>query len=654
MKKIIPYLSISAAFSVLAISSFFGLITQKDIATSADEIPPSETHQIVFSSASEDSGTELYGLSSIIESDVSSIVKDSSASKVYAGVKGAKFSSGSSNSNGYASITLAKSLDVNTITISAAQFKSSDSNVTVTINSKTVLLSGEDLSTYTFSFFGQSIDELSISANKRLYIKSIFIETGYNFVDVESVTLDKNELSLNVGETYQLTATVLPTNATNKDVSYNSNVSGVATVSETGLVTAVSNGTATIRVVTVSGAKIDECVVTVTTPVIPVTGVSISRSSLEMEVGDAQIVYAHIEPSNATNQNVNWSSNDESVATVEEGYIEAVGEGTTNIVVTTEDGEFTDSLTVTVSGGGTETIDVTGVTLSTNSLELAVGDTYQLSATISPANATNKKVTWAIGENLFASVNETGLVTAINAGTTTVTVKTVDGGFTDICSLTISEQEVPPLPPVEDKALEYIEIITLPTKTDYVVGESIDLDGICVFAYFDDDSFEDVSSDISCDKETLSELGVQEVTVSYTYNQETKYDSFNIAVTQATREITYELVSTPTKTEYKIGEELDLTGLNIHMSIRTGTSVIITPYTGGVTTEGFNNKKAGTYVVSIIVDDGTVVGSYEVKVKKKGFGCKGDITTTSVVLASISVIGLAGLIASKIIKKKEN
>ena len=560
MKKITTYLSIGAAFSALTISSIFGTFSHKEIVTSADEIPPSETHQIVFSSASEDSSTELYGLSSIIESDISSIVKDSSASKVYAGVKGAKFSS--SSSSGYASITLSKSLDINTITISAAQFKASDSNVTVTINNKTVLLSGEDLSTYTFNFFGQSIDELSISANKRLYIKSIYIETGYNFIDVESVTLDQHELSLNVGETYQLNPTILPTNATNKEVSYNSNISGVATVSETGLVTAVSNGTATIRVVTVSGAKIDECVVTVSTVDVPVTGVSISRSSLEMEVGDAQIVYAHVEPSNATNQNVGWLSNDESIATVEEGYIEAVGEGTTTIVVSTEDGGFTDSLTVTVS-----------------------------------------------------------------------------------------EQEVPPLPPVEDKELESIEIITLPTKTEYVVGDLIDLGGICVYAYFSDDTFDDVSSDITCDKGTLMDLGVQEVAISYTYNQATKHDYFNIVVAQAETVISYTLMSTPIKTEYKIGEELDLTGLSIQINIRTGTSVIITPYNGGVTTEGFNNKKAGTYNVSIIVDDGTVVGSYDVTVKKKGFGCKGDITTTSVVLASISVLGL---MASKIIKKKEN
>ena len=563
MKKIVTYLSIGAAFSVLTISSIFGTFSHKEIVTSADEIPPSETHQIIFSSASEDSSTELYGLSSIIESDISSIVKDSSASKVYAGVKGAKFSS--SSSSGYASITLSKTLDINTITISAAQFKASDSNVTVTINNKTVLLSGEDLSTYTFNFFGQSIDELSISANKRLYIKSIYIETGYNFIDVESVTLDQHELSLNVGETYQLNPTILPANATNKEVSYNSNISGVATVSETGLVTAVSNGTATIRVVTVNGAKIDECVVTVSTVDVPVTGVSISRSSLEMEVGDAQIVYAHVEPTNATNQNVGWLSNDESIATVEEGYIEAVGEGTTIIVVSTEDGGFTDSLTVTVS-----------------------------------------------------------------------------------------EQEVPPLPPVEDKELESIEIITLPTKTEYVVGDLIDLGGICVYAYFSDDTFDDVSSDITCDKETLMDLGVQEVTISYTYNQTTKHDYFNIVVVQAETVISYTLMSTPTKTEYKIGEELDLTGLSIQINIRTGTSVIITPYNGGVTTEGFNNKKAGTYNVSIIVDDGTVVGSYDVTVKKKGFGCKGDITTTSVVLASISVLGLMGLIASKIIKKKED
>ena len=615
--------------------------------------PTSETYQIVFASAENDGTKEVAGLSSLIESDESEIVKDSSASKVYAGKNGIKMSS--SNTNGYASISLAETLDINTVTVSAAKYKDTDSNVTLTINNKTVSLTSISLEDYTFNLLGQSTDELEIDANKRLYIKSITIETGYNFVDVTSVTLNEHELDLNVGETFQLSATVLPANATNKSVSYNTNLSGVATVSETGLVTAVSDGTATIRVITNSGAKIDECVVNVSTPEVPVTGVSLSRTSLEMEVGDAQMVYAHVEPTNATNQEVDWQSSNLDVATVEDGYIEAVGEGTATITVTTVDGNFEASLTVTVSdGGGSETVAVTGVTLSNNSLELEVGDTFQLSAPVSPSNATNKSVTWSTGENLFATVSESGLVTAVNAGTTNVTVTTVDGGFTASCTVTVSDKEVPPLPPVEDKTLESIEIITLPTKLSYTVGESIDLTGMVVYAYFSDDSFEDVSSDVSCDLNTLTQAGTLEATISYTYNQDTKTDSFQILVSESTPEISYILHSLPSKTEYKVGESLDLTGLAIYISINYGDHVDTIAYNGKVTATGFDSSKAGTCRVSLYVEDGTLVGSYEITVKKKGLGCRGDITTTSVVLASISLVGLIGLAASKLIKKKED
>ena len=89
-----------------------------------------------------------------------------------------------------------------------------------------------------------------------------------------------------------------------------------------------------------------------------------------------------------------------------------------------------------VSGGST--VPVTGVSVSPTTLSLTVGQTSQLTATVTPSNATNKAVTWSSSNALVASVNSSGLVTAAGAGTATITVTTVDGNKTATCNVTVT------------------------------------------------------------------------------------------------------------------------------------------------------------------------------------------------------------------------
>ena len=169
--------------------------------------------------------------------------------------------------------------------------------------------------------------------------------TGEVTYKVTGVSLNKDSLTLDVGSSETLNATVAPNNATNQKVTWTSNAESVATVDESGNVEAVAPGTANITVTTEDGSKQATCTVTVTQPV---TGVSLNKNTLELYTGKSETLIATVEPSDATNPAVNWSSDKPEVATVEGGTVTAKAAGTATITATTVDGGFTTICTVTV------------------------------------------------------------------------------------------------------------------------------------------------------------------------------------------------------------------------------------------------------------------------------------------------------------------
>ena len=255
-------------------------------------------------------------------------------------------------------------------------------------------------------------------------------------VAVSSITLNENTLALTVGRSETLTATVLPDNATNKNVTWESSDSRVATVDENGKVTAVKQGTATITVKSVSNDTVtDTCDVTVTDQIFPVTGVALTPDNAELYVGETKNLMVVFTPSNATNKNVTWESSNTAVATVADGVVTAVGKGTATITVTTADGNHTATCEVTVK------IPVSSVTLNPTSTALVVGNTKQLTATVAPANADDSTLVWTSGNAKVATVDQNGLVTAVGAGTTTITATA--GGKSATCTVTVTAKPVP-------------------------------------------------------------------------------------------------------------------------------------------------------------------------------------------------------------------
>ena len=265
-------------------------------------------------------------------------------------------------------------------------------------------------------------------------------------VSVTEVGLNKTSTTLIEGETETLVATVIPENATDKSVVWESGNESAATVSQEGLVTAVGEGKATITVKTNDGGFSASCEVTVNKKVIAVTSVVLGNTELTLVEGEEEKLAVAVTPENATDKSVVWESSNTAVATVDQdGLVTAVEEGKATITVKTNDGGFSASCEVTVKK---KVIAVTGVKLSAASMTLREGDRGKLTVTVEPANATNKNVKWWTSDLDIVSVGSTlggstGYVEARKAGTATVTVKTEDGEFSASCEITVEKKEVP-------------------------------------------------------------------------------------------------------------------------------------------------------------------------------------------------------------------
>ena len=237
-------------------------------------------------------------------------------------------------------------------------------------------------------------------------------------VSVTGVSLNKTSLSLVEGGSESLTATVSPDNATNKAVSWKSSDTGVATVDGSGKVTAVKAGSTTITVTTTDGGKTATCSVTVTSKTVSVTGVKLDNGKLELKAGVTAQLTATVEPSDASDKSLEWTSSDAKVATVDaSGKVTAVGVGSATITVKTKDGGKTATCAVTVAP-----VAVEGVTVDPAKSEVVEGNTVQLKATVSPADAA-QEVEWTSSDSDIATVDKNGLVTTIKPGTVYIVVR---------------------------------------------------------------------------------------------------------------------------------------------------------------------------------------------------------------------------------------
>ncbi len=268
------------------------------------------------------------------------------------------------------------------------------------------------------------------------YKATCTITVSNSKVSVTGIELTTTSRNMYAGDQYILQTIIKPDNATDKSVTWTSSNPAIATVDENGIVLALKTGTTTITATTNDGGFKANCIITVTGEVVNVTGITLSPTTKTMYAGESSMLTPTITPDNATNKSVTWTSSDPTIASVDEnGIVKAIKEGTATITAKTNDGGFTATCTVTVNKG---TQKVTGITLTPTTNTIKPGDSFVITPTVTPSDAADKSVTWSSNDSSIARVDSTGKVTALKAGTVTITATTNDGGYKATCTVTVA------------------------------------------------------------------------------------------------------------------------------------------------------------------------------------------------------------------------
>lgn len=344
-------------------------------------------------------------------------------------------------------------------------------------------------------------------------------------VSVTEVRLNKTSTTLIEGETETLVATVMPENATDKSVVWESGNESAAAVSQEGLVTAVGEGKATITVKTNDGGFSASCEVTVNKKVIAVTGVKLSAASMTLREGEKGTLTATVEPANATNKNVEWWTSDLDVVSVistsggSNGYVEARKAGKATVTVKTEDGEFSASCEITIEK---KEVPVTGISIEPSSLKLPAGDTYSLIPHVQPSDATNQNIKWLSTNKSVATVNAEGKVTAVAAGSAEIRAM-LEGKFAT-CPVEVDDVKM------TMKKTSYMVILSLSKKinieSDIETNFTLDKSKITVISA--DPLIATVDKDLNL--VAPGKIGKARVTLNYRYGNGLLSTSFMVTV----------------------------------------------------------------------------------------------------------------------------
>jgi len=260
-------------------------------------------------------------------------------------------------------------------------------------------------------------------------------------VAVTGVTVSPTSASINAGTTQQLTATIAPANATNQNVTWSSSNTNVATVSATGLVTAVAAGSATITVTTQDGNKTATATITVT----PASTFTVNFYKPSNWGTTIRIYWWAAQPAGIladgtwpgvtmTNSGNGWYSYTfTNISST--NLIFNDGTNQTADLTRNKTGWYLNNTWYDTNPG--TPIAVTGITVSPTAVTVSANATTQITATVVPSNATNKTVTWSSGNTSVATVNSAGLVTGVSGGTAIITATTQDGNKTATCTVTV-------------------------------------------------------------------------------------------------------------------------------------------------------------------------------------------------------------------------
>lgn len=248
-------------------------------------------------------------------------------------------------------------------------------------------------------------------------------------IHITGVELSVTDLSLRIGESETVNAIVIPTNTTDdKKVAWSTSAANVATV-DNGKVTAVGLGESNITAT--AGGKTAICKVKVIP--IDVSGISLNFTEKEIKIDETFQLTAIVEPDNATDKSVVWSSSNENIATVSNtGTVTGISVGKAMITVQSASGNTSASCIVEVLP-----VSVTGISFKDNEISVVEGRTHQTEYTISPDNATNKNVTFKSHDTGIFTVDGTGLITGLSEGISRLSVISEDGNYEEVIDVTV-------------------------------------------------------------------------------------------------------------------------------------------------------------------------------------------------------------------------
>ena len=319
-------------------------------------------------------------------------------------------------------------------------------------------------------------------------------------------------------------------------------------------------------------------------PGVFVTGINLDKTNLEIKEGKTQTLTATILPENATNKNVKWSSSNEKVATVNNGVVTAISEGTATITVTTDDGAKKATCNVKVLEKDVKKIEVKKAPTKTTYIKGEKIDVSGGIITVIYEDDTTKDA--EITEDMVTGYDKNML----GEQTLTVTLK----GNTTTFKITVKND------------ITGIKIKSLPTKTTYIKGEDLDLTGGEITVTYEDGSTNDVNITENMvtgyNKDTLGE---QLITITYAEQKLT----FNIVVKNEV--VGIKLKSEPTKTTYIKGEDLDLTGGEITVTYEDKTTKDISITEDMIT--GYNKDTLGEQTITVTYSKNTETFKITVK-----------------------------------------
>ncbi len=264
--------------------------------------------------------------------------------------------------------------------------------------------------------FGNIIGDLKVD----IIITDITFNSGY-----------KNIYPL---DSFQIEPSITPLNATNQVLKWTSSNNDVATVDENGIVKGINPGSAYIKAESIDGSNISAtCTVNVKTPV---TGIKLSEDNVTLPIGEGHSIIATISPNNADNNILLWESSDPSIASVSQnGWIYAIKEGETKITVSCAEGPKVSSECIVKV-----VIPVSNIILSSDIVDILIGDKETMGVTIIPNNASNQSIMWESLDPSIASVVD-GVITANHIGTTSIIARAKDGfGAQTECRINIVDE----------------------------------------------------------------------------------------------------------------------------------------------------------------------------------------------------------------------